>query len=158
MEKLLSPLFGYDITKFQPQDDTYTIIEIEKCHNLPDIYGSREPLIEYLKSTVKSRTVVISKEGPVDVNAPGDSIFGHFDEETAKCQGRSGKGLMRVINMSGKSALTVPSKGLGCCTVIICESRPEDIAYMFQLARAYQNQPSPLIQRYFMNFDMYFQQ
>ena len=115
-------------------------------------------MIEYLKSVVKSRTVVISTEGPVDVNAPGDSIFGHFDEETAKCQSRSGKGLMRVVNMSGKSALTVPSKGLGRCTVLICESRPEDIAYMFQLARTYQNQPSPLIQRYFMNFDMYFQQ
>ena len=158
MGKLLNPLFGYDITRFQPQEDNYTIIETEKSHSLPDIYGSREPLIEYLKSVVKSRTVVISTEGPVDVNAPGDSIFGHFDEETAKCQSRSGKGLMRVVNMSGKSALTVPSKGLGCCTVLICESRPEDIVYMFQLARAYQNQPSPLIQRYFMNFDMYFQQ
>ncbi len=38
MEKLLNPLFGYDITRFQPQENAYTIIETEKSNNLPDIY------------------------------------------------------------------------------------------------------------------------
>nr|WP_288827319.1 amidase family protein [uncultured Clostridium sp.] len=157
MEKLLSPMFGYDLSEFKLQENNYRIIEVQQFDNLPDIYGSRELLIKYLKNTVKSGTVVISTEGPVDVNAPGDSIRGHFDEDTARCQARSGKGLMRVVNMSGKSALTVPAKGLGRCIVLICESRQEDIAYMFRKARLFQTEPSALIQRYFMNFDMYFQ-
>lgn len=158
MERLLKPLFGYDLSEVRQQENTYKIIEAQQSKDLPDIYGSREPLIDYLKNTVKSTTLVISAEGPVDVYAPGDSMFGHFDDDTAKCQSRSGKGLMRVVNMSGKSALTIPAKGLGRCTVLICESRPEDIAYMFRLAKSFHNQPSALIQRYFMNLDMYFQQ
>ena len=44
---------------------------------------------------------LISREGPVDVNGMGDTMFGHFDEETALCQRKAGKGLIRVANMAG---------------------------------------------------------
>ncbi len=86
----------------------------------------------------------------------GDSIYGHFDKETETCQARSGKGLMRVVNMCGKSALTIPANELGYCTLLICESKKEDIEAMFQRARLLVCQRSQLIERYFMNFDMYF--
>lgn len=156
MELVLKPLLGVDIAEASVQEYNRRIIEVQQQDDLPDIYGSREPLIEYLKNTAVTGTIVISNEGPVDVNAPGDSIFGHFDDETARCQAKSGKGLMRAVNMSGKTALTVPSKELGCCTVLICESKPEDIAAMFRKARSFVVGKSSLIERYFLNFDMYF--
>ncbi len=157
MEQVLKPLLGIRLSKLPAKGNHRRIIEIQQQDGLPDIYGSRKPLIEYLKNTVVSGTMIVSNEGPVDVNAMGDSIFGHFDKETARCQARSGKGLMRAVNMSGKSALTVPSKELGCCTLLICESKKEDIAAMFRKARSLDLSKSLLIERYFMNFDMYFQ-
>lgn len=156
MEQMLKPLLGISLTeKTREMHGSWKLEEPGK-EDIPDIYGPREPLVEYLKGTVKHGTVIVSREGPVDVNAMGDSIYGHFDEETARHQARSGKGLMRAVNMSGKSALTVPSEKLGCCTVLVCESRREDITAMFRRAGDFAGKSSQLVRRYFMNFDMYF--
>lgn len=156
LEQVLDPLLGISLT--EDSDDKNTGWEWKEVPNdgRPDIYGGREPLIQYLNGIIRPGTILISREGPVDVNAMGDSIYGHFDKETEKCQARSGKGLMRVVNMCGKSALTVPSSELGRCTVLICESKKEDIEAMFRKARLLVCKRSQLIERYFMNLDMYF--
>ncbi|MEY8352144.1 amidase family protein [Lachnospiraceae bacterium 54-53] len=155
MEQLLKPLLGMCLEETMDLLADWNWREPGK-EELPDIYGRRELLAEYLNRAVSPGNLILSREGPVDVHAMGDSIYGHFDEETKKDQARSGKGLMRVVNMCGKSALTVPVKELGCCTVLICESRKEDIAAMFRKAGELAVTPSPLIRKYFMNFDMYF--
>lgn len=156
LEQVLNPLLGISLT--EESDDRNIGWEWQEVPSggPPDIYGGREPLIQYLNGIIKPGTILISKEGPVDVNAMGDSIYGHFDKETEKSQAHSGKGLMRVVNMCGKSALTVPSSELGCCIVLICESKKEDIEAMFRKARLLVCKRSQLIERYFMNFDMYF--
>ncbi|GLC79772.1 amidase family protein [Lacrimispora brassicae] len=156
LEQILTPLLG--ITMTEESMDWEAGWEWKEVPNgsQPDIYGSRGPLIQYLNGILSPGTILISREGPVDVNAMGDSIYGHFDKETEQCQAHSGKGLMRVVNMCGKSALTVPASELGCCTVLICESQKDAIKAMFRKARSLTRERSRLIQRYFMNFDMYF--
>ncbi|WP_349948145.1 amidase family protein [Lacrimispora sp. BS-2] len=156
LEQILNPLLGMSLAEESMNwDSGWEWKEVPKVSQ-PDIYGRREPLIQYLNGIISPGTILISREGPVDVNAMGDSIYGHFDMETERSQARSGKGLMRVVNMCGKSALTIPSSELGCCTVLICESKKEDIEAMFRKARLLACKRSRLIERYFMNFDMYF--
>ena len=121
-----------------------------------DIYGSREDLIPYVRSVVKEGIVLVSREGPVDLHGMGDSVFGHFDEETGKQQRLSGKGLMRVANMCGLTALTVPAGGLGTCCVYLCDSNPRDIRAVFDRAGETCVLASELVKRYFLNLDMYF--
>lgn len=121
-----------------------------------DIYGPREGLISYVKETVKAGTVLVSREGPVDLLGIGDSIFGHFDEHTRARQKLGKKGLMRVANMCGMTALCVPSGELGRCTVFLSTGNAEDIINMFARAEEIMVPPSPLVERYFLNLNMYF--
>lgn len=122
-----------------------------------DIYADRETLISYVNVTVKKGTILVSEEGPVDLYGLGDSIFGHFSEETLEMQKLGKKGLMRVANMCGVSALTVPGKELGRCTVYLCDSNPTDIMAVLDQAERTSASRSSLTERYFMNLDMYFE-
>lgn len=122
-----------------------------------DIYDRRENLIPFVKGTVQRGTILVSKEGPVDLHGLGDTIFGHFSEDTWEIQKKSGKGLMRVANMCGVSALVIPEKGLGCCTLLLCNSNPQDIANMLKAAENYVKPQSTLIERYYGNYQMYFE-
>ena len=121
-----------------------------------DIYGGREELIPYVKDVVRRGTVLVSEEGPVDLYGMGDSIFGHFGGETAGLQKLGKKGLMRVANMCGLTALTVPARELGRCRVYLCDSNPDDIAAVLARAARVCVPGSPLIERYFLNLEMYF--
>lgn len=122
-----------------------------------DIYDRRETLIPFVKETVQRGTILVSKEGPVDLYGLGDTIFGHFSETTWEIQKKSGKGLMRVANMCGVSALVIPEEGLGCCTLLLCDSNPQDIANMLKTAENYVKPQSTLVERYFGNYQMYFE-
>ena len=122
-----------------------------------DIYERREVLIPFVKGTVQRGVILLSKEGPVDVYGLGDTIFGHFSERTWAIQKKSGKGLMRVANMCGVSALAIPDEGLGCCTLLLCDSNPQDIINMLKIAENYGKPQSALVERHFGNFQMYFE-
>ena len=122
-----------------------------------DIYDKRETLIPFVKETVQRGTLLMSREGPVDLYGLGDTIFGHFSENTWEIQKKSGKGLMRVANMCGVSALVIPEEGLGCCTLLLCDSNPQDIINMLKTAENYVKPQSTLIERYFGNYQMYFE-
>ena len=121
-----------------------------------DIYGSRESLIPYLRNQAVKGKILVSEEGPVDVEGMGDSVFGHFDGMTGEQQRLARKGLMRVVNMCGKSAVAVPGRKLGVTTLLVCESHPEDIRAMLTAAEEYCCDRSGLVDRYFLNLDMYF--
>lgn len=122
-----------------------------------DIYGKREPLIAYVRGIVKKGTILISEEGPVDLLGLGDTIFGHFSEETESIQRKSGKGLMRVANMCRVSAIVIPGCGLGRCTLILCDSNLQDIGAILTEAEKYIVPQSELVKRYFENYSMYFE-
>lgn len=121
-----------------------------------DIYGERRPLIEFLRKNVGSGTLLISREGPVDRNGIGDSIFGQYDESTKESQRLSGKGLMRVVNMAGLAAATIPTRELGVCNLLISSDDDEGYSAILDEAERLAVPPNELAERYFGNLDNYF--
>lgn len=69
LEQVLDPLLGISLT--EDSDDKNAGWEWKEVPNdgQPDIYGGREPLIQYLNGIIRPGTILISREGPVDVNA-----------------------------------------------------------------------------------------
>ena len=121
----------------------------------PDLSGSREELIQFLQTYLSKCDCLISREGPVDVNGMGDTMFGHFDEETALCQRKAGKGLIRVANMAGATAMCVPERGLGCGQLLLCQSVPGKIRKLLRAAEGMDEWKDDLIAWYFGNLDQY---
>ncbi len=127
----------------------------KRLGSAPDVSGSRRPLIDFLLETLSRCDWLISREGPVDVNGMGDSIFGHYDEETAAGQRQSGKGLMRVVNMAGATAMTIPEPALAKGQLWICRSEPELVRRMLAAAAKAEIRRDEMAEWYFGNLDQY---
>lgn len=138
-----------------PGNDEAYSCSVVKRDSKVDVNGKRSPLISYVLEVVKPGTILCSEEGPVDVNGLGDTVFGHFDEDTQESQRRSGKGLMRVANMCNVSAIVIPQKGLGRCMLFLCDSNPRDIMQMFAEAEKYLVPQDELVERYFGDLNKY---
>ena len=121
-----------------------------------DAFLPRVELTEYLKKILEECDVLIIDEGPIDLYGFGDSLFGHFDEETKKIQNSSGKGYVRVCNTAGATALAVPKKELGCATLLTCESKKEKVGRLLKAAEYIEDVHDELIERYFLDIDSYF--
>ena len=132
-----------------------TKIKIETV-DFPVFDNSREPMINFLKQYLPGCDVLIHYEKKIDVNGIGDSILGHFDEETQEDQLKSGKFLIRVANMVGATALCIPDNAFASGYVLLCESKKEKIDKMFSIAEDFPKVEDELIERYFRNMDAYF--
>lgn len=137
------------------KDETHYPFSVFK-EDYGDIYAERKTVIETLERLLRDYDVVISKEGPVDMHGFGDSIYGHFDDDTKKQQKDAKKGFIRVINMVGATALTIPSTELGCGYVLICRSTFKHISLLFNLAKKLPIYNDELISKYFGHLEMYF--
>ena len=131
-------------------------MDIKKIE-FPDTLGEREEIIRFLLDNLKKCDFLIAYEGPVDVRGFGDSIFGHFDIKTSEIQREAHKGLIRAVNMAHGTALCIPGKELGCGWVLICESDIGKIKVMLEQAEKLIRKCDPLTERYFLNYDMYFE-
>ena len=80
-------------------------IELE---TLPD-GRNRGESIARLRQLLARYDLVLSWEGPVDLAGMGDSVFGVMGPAAAAEQNRSGKYLVRVANMAGATAVTIPA-------------------------------------------------
>ena len=127
-----------------------------KVIELQDPFLPRKQLSDYLKDLLGKCDVLILKEGPVDLYGFGDSLFGHFDENTKKIQNLSGKGYLRVCNTSGATALAIPRKELGCATLLICESKTDKVSRLLKCAQYIEDVHDELIERYFLDINSYF--
>lgn len=122
----------------------------------PNIFGPREPLIEFLLSALSDYDFILSEEGPIDFYGLGDSVLGHFDDKTKKEQEMGNKGLIRVVNMAGATAITIPQNQFASAYVLICQSSPIKISKMIDFAEKLIVSESKLINRYFRSFEHYF--
>ena len=136
-------------------DRKYEDIESEIIET-KDAFLPRAELTEYLKKILEECDVLIIDEGPIDLYGFGDSLFGHFDEETKKIQNQSGKGYVRVCNTAGATALAIPKKELGCATLLMCESKEEKVSRLLKAAEYIEDVRDELIERYFLDIDSYF--
>ena len=117
----------------------------------------RLELIETTKRRLVKYDIIVSKEGPVDLNGFGDTVFGHFDDKTKKIQIDANKGFLRIANMTNCFALTVPSGELSTAYVILCNAHNEvAIKKSFTIAENLYTENDELSERYFLNYKNYF--
>ena len=135
-------------------DKKYAGIDCEII-NLKDAFLPRQELSEYLKNILSKCDVLIIEEGPVDLYGFGDSLFGHFDENTKQIQNQSGKGYLRVCNIVGATALAIPNKQLGVATLLICESKKDKVAKLLKASEYIEDVHDELIERYFLDINSY---
>ena len=144
----------YKIVISSTDNDNYPF-EVERI-KFPDIYGERKENINFLEQVLPTVDFLISKEGPVDVEGFGDSVFGHFDERTKQIQWKAKKGLLRVANMVGATAISIPTDELGVSYLGICESIPSKIAVMIGKMEKLVIPQDELIESYFRNSETWF--
>ena len=119
--------------------------------------NERLALIETTKRRLEKYDIIVSKEGPVDLNGFGDTVFGHFDDKTKKIQIDANKGFLRIANMTNCFALTVPSGELSTAYVILCNAHNEvAINKSFTIAENLYTENDELSERYFLNYKNYF--
>ena len=152
-----------DSISIQPAEDYGKVYSDRKYEDIEseiietkDAFLPRAELTEYLKKILEECDVLIIDEGPIDLYGFGDSLFGHFDEETKKIQNQSGKGYVRVCNTAGATALAIPKKELGCATLLMCESKEEKVSRLLKAAEYIEDVRDELIERYFLDIDSYF--
>lgn len=116
----------------------------------------RNEMISHLTSLMNEYDIIISKEGPVDCQGMGDSIFGHFDGTTSVIQRSANKGLLKVVNMCHLVGLTVPSQEFAVGYLLICSPHNKRaIAVMMDIARSIYTFDDELLSRYFGNYYNY---
>ena len=119
--------------------------------------NERIALIETTKRLLEKYDIIVSKEGPVDLNGFGDTVFGHFDDKTKKIQVAANKGFLRTANMANCFALSVPSGELSTAYVILCDSNNVSaIRKSFLIAESLYRENDALSERYFLNYKNYF--
>ena len=123
---------------------------------LMDNHAPRNILVPYLEDILKKCDVLLIKEGPVDLDGFGDSLFGHFDERTRLIQEKANKGYVRVCNIAGATAMSLPMSELGCSYLLMCENDDIKISRLLRLALEIDEYHDPLIERYFLDHNNYF--
>lgn len=119
--------------------------------------NERLALIETAKRLLEKYDIIVSKEGPVDLNGFGDTVFGHFDDKTKKIQVAANKGFLRIANMANCFALTVPSGELSTAYVILCNAHNiAAIKKSFIIAENICRENDELSERYFLSYKNYF--
>ena len=130
---------------------------VEVCSLEGKYDNERLALIETTKKLLEKYDIIVSKEGPVDLNGFGDTVFGHFDDKTKKVQVAANKGFLRTANMANCFALTVPSGELSTAYVILCDSNNVPaIKKSFLIAESLYRENDELSERYFLNYKNYF--
>ena len=136
-------------------DQKYEGIKSEVI-KIKDPLAPRNELVPYLKDILSKCDIFIIKEGPIDLDGFGDSLFGHFDKRTKAIQEASGKGYVRVCNIAGASAMSLPLEGLGEALLLMCESKEDKIARLLKLGSLINEVHDELIERYFLDLNNYF--
>ncbi|AZP04778.1 amidase family protein [Jeotgalibaca ciconiae] len=129
---------------------------VAKSEKMLDIYGSRDPLINYLSNVLPTCDFLVSEEGPIDAVGFGDTVFGHLGQQAREIQRASNKGLIRVVNMVNATAIVVPKQEFACAHVLICESKRAKINAMLQYAQKISLPQDELLKKYFQKIENYF--
>lgn len=118
---------------------------------------NREELIRDLNKLLDQSNIVISKEGPVDLNGFGDTIFGHFTDATKENQIAANKGFIRVANMVEAISLVIPTGNLSEGYVLMAKNSPTAINNLFTIAKLFTKETDSLIDSYFGELSKYFE-
>lgn len=115
---------------------------------LPDFMNRRDS-ISKIKELFSKFNIIITSEGPVDLEGLGDSVFGTMGELAGESQERSGKYMVKIANMLDATSVSVPSSEAASGIVITAPSGigegmtaiglAEEIKDLFQMPELYNN-------------------
>ncbi|WP_166082991.1 amidase family protein [Erysipelothrix anatis] len=138
---------------FEPYQQCLRIVQhhldVSDYTNLRYINTDRSMMIDELRHFDFDTSVLITFEGPIDFIEYGDSLSGHYDALTTAKQSQSHKNYLKVINMLGLSAISIPTSQLSTSILMICKSDPTYIQAMIDFAQQIPFERSALESRYF---------
>ncbi len=88
---------------------------------LPDLKNRKES-ISKMTELLSKFNIVITCEGPVDLEGLGDSVFGTMGELAGECQDKSGKYMVKIANMLDATSVSVPCSEISSGIVITAPS------------------------------------
>lgn len=118
--------------------------------------GTRQTILEQLPQLLRDCDMLISKEGPIDLDGIGDSVLGHHDKRTLAIQQSANKGFVRAVNMAGATAVTLPTEEFATGRVLICESTIPKIRRMLVQAEKMVLPNVTQFDRYFCSSEEYY--
>lgn len=87
--------------------------------DFPD-FNDRRDSIKKVKKLLERYDVLITFEGPVDFEGLGDSVFGNMGSFAKEMQLKSGKYIVKIANMVGATAVTIPADEAASGIVMVC--------------------------------------
>jgi hypothetical protein len=86
--------------------------------NFPS-FEDREESIIRVKELLSIYDILITFEGPIDLEGLGDSVFGNMGKSAKEIQNRSGKYLVKIANMVNATAVTIPANEVASGIVMV---------------------------------------
>lgn len=107
-------------------------VEINE-ENFPD-FNSREDSIKRVNELLCKYDILITFEGPIDLEGLGDSVFGNMGSYAKEIQNRSGKYLVKIANMVNATAVTIPANEVSSGIVMVSREGIDNGICVIELA------------------------
>lgn len=141
------------VEKAKALNDEHRVLS-ERLNDIPEtrlnyFQTERRDLMRDLENFDFENKILITYEGPTDYYSYGDSVMGHYDENTKERQNKSRKHYSKIVNMLGLSAITVPSQELSRAYLIIFKSERPYLKAALDFAKTIDFNRSQLEEDYF---------
>ena len=123
-----------DIVSFMKKNG----IEIYE-ERFPD-FNHREDSIIRVNELLCKYDILITFEGPIDLEGLGDSVFGNMGNFAKEIQNRSGKYLVKIANMVNATAVTIPANEVASGIVMVSREGTDNGIRVIELAEKISSQ------------------
>ncbi|MBU3145818.1 amidase family protein [Clostridium sp. CF012] len=123
-----------DIVSFMKKNG----IEIYE-ERFPD-FNHREDSIIRVNELLCKYDILITFEGPIDLEGLGDSVFGNMGSFAKEIQNRSGKYLVKIANMVNATAVTIPANEVASGIVMVSREGIDNGICVIELAEKISSQ------------------
>lgn len=103
-------------------------------------FNCREDSILRVKELLCKYDVLITSEGPIDLEGLGDSVFGNMGSFAKEIQNKSGKYLVKIANMVNGTAVTIPVNEVASGIVMVSREGINNGIRLIKLARKLSDQ------------------
>lgn len=97
-------------------------------------FNDREDSIIKVNELLFKYDILITFEGPIDLEGLGDSVFGNMGSFAKKLQNRSGKYLLKIANMVNATAVTIPVDEIASGIVMLSREGIENGVRLINIA------------------------
>lgn len=123
-----------DIVSFMKKNG----IEIYE-ERLPD-FKHREDSIIGVNELLCKYDILMTFEGPIDLEGLGDSVFGTMGSLATEIQNKSGKYLVKIANMVNATAVTIPANEIASAIVMVSREGTDNGTRVIELAEKISSQ------------------